>query len=100
MGRRREDPRKDEIEDLHGEIRRLRKLVQVQKREIARLRKFENKYSNFKEDPDDETPSSEPKPPRKPACKECTSSHTEVMDIGIRKYLICKECGSRARMDA
>lgn len=99
MGRQRST--RDDTEDLHGEIRRLRKLVDQQKREISRLQKFRNAAVGIDHSPDQAPPDSTPKLKKKDAmrCENCGSFDFATLTLNLRDgdrvLLTCKGCDAR-----
>lgn len=96
--RRYENTRED-IEDLHGEIRRLRKIVKNQQREVARLRKYEQRAGKSQvSDNTHQNASGKQSEPSKSQCGTCFSKKVDIMDLGFKVYSICKDCGERKQI--
>jgi hypothetical protein len=88
-----------DLEDLYGEIRRLRKLVKMAQREIARLRKYEARYksgSNSKQLSESPTKSTKL---RSDACSACADGTVRRLDLVSRAYAVCDSCDFRERID-
>jgi hypothetical protein len=92
LRRRVSESSKEERRDLHGKLRHLKKQNQILQREVARLRKYEARYEHEKFSAPDHEPLNKPKELEKPECPSCRSKKTDILDLGIKKFLICKAC--------
>jgi len=102
VGNRKQDNHREEREGLYGQIRRLRKVIKMQQREITRLIKYkEHAGSN---ENDQGTKTHKPKNPvvTKSGCPECSFDKVKTLTFdtvdGKRIYMMCEECGFRKKI--
>jgi transposase-like protein len=99
MPRRQPPSDREEREDLHGQIRRLRKIIKAQQVEINRLQKYQRIVTHISKD-------KTAKPPRihtpKQGCEMCGSTNDGEANFntrgGERRYYFCGDCGYRKKV--
>jgi hypothetical protein len=82
--------------DTEVRIRDLRNKIKSLERENGRLRKRQN-VSDLDESDDNKTVIEQPEQ-NALACKSCNSNKTSILELGIRKYINCNDCGKRNRI--
>lgn len=105
---------KEEKEDFHGEIRSLQKIVRELKKEVSRLRKYEEyclqnenfvkKHKEKKQVRKNRRALEEELFNEKPQanmlqCEKCKAFNVEILILLNKTYSFCKECDYRKRID-
>lgn len=94
MGRSKD---KNETEHLKGMLREQKSIIRNLKKENERLKKQHNRTEDLEQELSEyyleEEVNSKNKDVSK--CSECNKGNLNLLDLGIKKYMVCSNCNKR-----